>query len=124
MKRAPFERSRPRTLEGGRRAGAEQQCRASAQFAATTELDACIGRRALRSKVLDGVATRAAPESGATRGDAERMLGRMRSRPNFEGYLRDSMYCAHLSAQLLDGVILSAEELDAAISEELQNLGR
>jgi len=66
----------------------------------------------------------AAPEIGATRAEAERMLGRMRSRPNFEGYLRDSMYWAHLSAQLLDGVILSAEELDAAISEELQHLGR
>lgn len=61
---------------------------------------------------------------GATRADAERMLDRMRTRPNFEGYLRDSMYWAHLSAQLLDGVILSAEQLEAAIAEELEALGR
>ena len=65
----------------------------------------------------------AAPEIGATRGDAERILARMRSRPNFEGYLRDSMYWAHLSAQLLDGVILSAEELDAEITAELEAAG-
>ena len=43
----------------------------------------------------------------------------MRERPNFEGYLRDSMYWAHLSAQLLEGVILSAEELEASIQSEL-----
>ena len=66
----------------------------------------------------------AAPEIGATRADADRMLLRMRTRPNFEGYLRDSMYWAHLSAQLLDGVILSAEELDAAIAAELEARGR
>lgn len=67
---------------------------------------------------------RAAPEIGATRADADRMLGLMRTRPNFEGYLRDSMYWAHLSAQLLDGVVLSAEELEASIAQELQALGR
>ena len=66
----------------------------------------------------------AAPEIGATRADAVRMLGRMRSRPNFEGYLRDSMYWAHLSAQLLEGVILSAQELEAAIAAELAAAGR
>lgn len=59
-------------------------------------------------------------EIGATRADGDRMLGRMRTRPNFEGYLRDSMYWAHLSAQLLDGVILSAEQLEATIAEELE----
>lgn len=58
---------------------------------------------------------------GATREDADRILERMRSRPNFEGYLRDGMYWAHLSTQLLDGVIISAENLDAAISQELEN---
>ena len=67
---------------------------------------------------------RAAPEIGATRADADRMLRRMRTRPNFGGYLRDSMYWAHLSAQLLDGVILSAEELEAAIAEELEAVRR
>jgi len=61
-----------------------------------------------------------APEIGATRADAERILARMRARPNFEGYLRDSMYWAHLSAQLLEGVILTAEELEAAIAAELE----
>ena len=35
----------------------------------------------------------------------------MRTRPNFVGYLRDSMYWAHLSAQLLEGVILSAGDV-------------
>lgn len=65
----------------------------------------------------------AAPEIGATRADADRMLGRMRARPEFEGYLRDSMYWAHLSALLLEGVILSAEELETAIGEELDALG-
>jgi len=60
-----------------------------------------------------------APRIAATREEADRMLRRMRARPNFAGYLRDSMYWAHLSAQLLDGVILSAEELDAAIADEL-----
>jgi hypothetical protein len=59
---------------------------------------------------------------GATRDDANQILERMRSRPNFEGFLRDGMYWAHLSAQLLDGVIISAENLDAAISQELENL--
>ena len=64
------------------------------------------------------------PEIGATRADADRILSRMRTRPNFEGYLRDGMYWAHLSAQLLDGVVISAEELDAAISQELEDLRR
>jgi len=71
-----------------------------------------------------GEAQGVAPEIGATRADADRMLARMRARPNFEGYLRDSMYWAHLSAQLLDGVILSAEELDTAIKAELEALRR
>lgn len=62
------------------------------------------------------------PQIGATRADAERILGRMRTSPNFEGYLRDNMYWAHLSAQLLDGVVISAEELDAAIARELEAL--
>jgi len=44
--------------------------------------------------------------------------------PNFEGYLRDSMYWAQLSALLLDGVILSAEQLEATISEEIEALRR
>lgn len=66
----------------------------------------------------------AAPEIGATRADADRMLARMRARPNFEGYLRDSMYWAHLSALLLDGVVLSAEALEAAIAAELESLTR
>jgi hypothetical protein len=61
---------------------------------------------------------------GATRADADRILSRMRSRPNYEGYLRDGMYWAHLSAQLLDGVVISAEVLDAAISQELADLQR
>ena len=65
-----------------------------------------------------------APEIGGTRADADRMLGLMRTRPNFEGYLRDSMYWAQLSALLLDGVILSAEELEATIAEELETLRR
>ena len=63
-------------------------------------------------------------EIGATREDADQILERMRSRPNFQGYLRDGMYWAHLSAQLLDGAIISAEDLDAAISHELENLRR
>jgi hypothetical protein len=46
----------------------------------------------------------------------------MRTRPDFEGYLRNSMYWAHLTAQLLDGVVLSAEDLEAAIGEELERL--
>jgi hypothetical protein len=66
----------------------------------------------------------AAPKIGATRADADRILGRMRTRINFEGYLRDSMYWAQLSALLLDGVILSAEELQAAIAEEIAVLRR
>jgi hypothetical protein len=48
----------------------------------------------------------------------------MRSRPNFEGYLRDSTYRAQLSALLLDGVILSAEELEATIEGEIESLRR
>jgi hypothetical protein len=67
---------------------------------------------------------RGAPEIAATRADADRILSRMRTHPNFEGYLRDSMYWAHLSAQLLDGLILAAEELDAIIADELEALGR
>lgn len=63
------------------------------------------------------------PEIGATRADADRMLDRMRARPDFEGYLRDSMYWAQLSALLLDGVILSARELEATIAAELEALG-
>jgi len=66
----------------------------------------------------------AAPEIGASRADADRILQRMRTRPNFEGYLRDSMYWAHLSAQMLDAVVLSAEELEASIAEELEALSR
>jgi hypothetical protein len=66
----------------------------------------------------------AAPEIGATRVDADRILSRMRARPNFGGYLRDSMYWAHLSAQLLDGVVLSTVELESAIAEELEALSR
>ena len=65
-----------------------------------------------------------APEIAATPADADRILGRMRTRPNFEGYLRDSMYWAHLSAQLFDGLVLSAEELDVLIAEELEALDR
>jgi len=64
------------------------------------------------------------PEIGATRADADQILSRMRTRPNFEGYLRDSMYWAHLSAQLLEGVAISAEELDVAISQEIGELHR
>ena len=62
------------------------------------------------------------PKIGATRADADRILGQMRTRPNFEGYLRDAMYMAHLSTQLLDGIAISAEELDAAIARELEEL--
>lgn len=67
---------------------------------------------------------RSTREIGATRTDADRMLAQMRSRPNFQGYLRDSIYWAHLSAQLLDGVVVSAEELAAAIANELDAAGR
>lgn len=63
-------------------------------------------------------------EIGATRADADLILTQMRSRPNFAGYLRDSMYWAHLSAQLWDGVAISAENLDAAIAKELEALNR
>jgi hypothetical protein len=66
----------------------------------------------------------AAPEIGATRADADRILAKMRTRPNFEGYLRDSMYWAQLSALLLDGVIMSAEELEATIAAEIETLRR
>jgi hypothetical protein len=65
-----------------------------------------------------------APAIGATGADADRILERMRTRPNFEGYLRDSMYWAQLSALLLDGVILSAEELEATIATEIESLRR
>ena len=67
---------------------------------------------------------RGVPKIAATRADADRILSRMRTRPNFAGYLRNSMYWAHLSAQLLDGIVLSAEELEAAIARELEVLGR
>lgn len=59
------------------------------------------------------------PEIGATREDAENILLNMRARPNFRGYLRDGMYWAHLSAQLLEGVVVAAQELDGAIVQEL-----
>lgn len=62
------------------------------------------------------------PDIGATPADAKRILERMRARPNFEGYLRSTMYWAHLTAQLLDGLVLSAADLDAAIGEELERL--
>lgn len=63
-------------------------------------------------------------EIGATRADADLILTHMRTRPNFAGYLRDSMYWAHLSAQLWDGVAISAENLDVAIAKELEALSR
>jgi hypothetical protein len=63
-----------------------------------------------------------APKIGATRADADRILSQMRTRPNFEGYLRDSMYWAQLSALLLEGVILSAEEVEVTIAEELERI--
>jgi hypothetical protein len=90
--------------------------------------DPALMQRFLSASGSDAPATygetqKAALEIGATRADADRILGRMRARPNFEGYLRDSMYWAHLSAQLLEGVILSAEELEATIAEELEALG-
>ena len=66
----------------------------------------------------------AAPQIAATPAEAARILRRMRERPNFQGYLRDSMYWALLSAQLLEGVILSAKELDASIQAELDVLTR
>ena len=86
-------------------------------------------RRFLSAAGNDAPATyaetqRSAPEIGATRADADRILGLMRTRPNFEGYLRDSMYWAQLSALLLDGVVLSAEELEATIAAELEALGQ
>jgi hypothetical protein len=63
-------------------------------------------------------------EIGAARTDADRILTQMRTRPNFVGYLRDSMYWAHLSAQLWDGVAIAAEDLDVAIAKELEALSR
>ncbi|MBT8443060.1 MAG: hypothetical protein KJO76_11780 [Gammaproteobacteria bacterium] len=48
----------------------------------------------------------------------------MRTRPKFAGYLRDSMYWAHLSALLLGGIAIPAEDLDAAIAKELETLDR
>lgn len=91
--------------------------------------DPALMRRFLSARVEDAPSSYAevqgeAPEIGATRADADRILGRMRTRPNFEGYLRDSMYWAQLSALLLDGVVLSAEELEATIAEELEALSR
>ncbi len=62
------------------------------------------------------------PDIEATRADANRILDRMRTRADFEGYLRNSMYYAHLTAMLLDGLVLSAEDLEAAIGEELERL--
>lgn len=62
------------------------------------------------------------PEIGATRADAGKILERLRTRPNAMGYLRDGMYFAHLSAQLLDGLVMTADELDGAIAEELRVL--
>jgi hypothetical protein len=87
--------------------------------------DPAMMRRFLSAAGEDAPATytevqRDAPKIGATRADADHTLSRMRSRPNFGGYLRDSMYWAQLSALLLDGVILSAQELEAAIAEELE----
>ena len=64
------------------------------------------------------------PKIGATRAEADRILARMRTRPNFQGYLRDSMYWALLSSQLLDGIIISAEELEATIAAELEALSQ
>jgi hypothetical protein len=90
--------------------------------------DPALMRRFLSASGDDGPSSysetqRTVPEIGGTRADADRILGRMRTRPNFEGYLRDSMYWAQLSALLLDGVILSAEELEATIAEELEAPG-
>ena len=62
---------------------------------------------------------RASLDIGATRTDANRVLDLMRTRPDFEGYLRNSMHSAHLNAQLLDGIVLLAQDLEAAIAEEL-----
>ena len=73
---------------------------------------------------LSTAAPPTAPEIGTTRADAQRTRERVRSRPNFEGYLRDSMYWAQLSALLLDDVILSAEELEATIEGEIESLRR
>ena len=56
--------------------------------------------------------------------EGDRILERKRTRPNFEGYLRDSMYWAQLSALLLEGVILSAEELEATITAEVESSRR
>lgn len=91
--------------------------------------DPALMRRFLSTSREDGPSSlaeiqRAAPDIGATQADADSILLRMRARPNFEGYLRDSMYWAHLSAQLLDGVVLSAEDLKATIAAELEALGR
>ena len=91
--------------------------------------DPALMRRFLSASGESGPASYAeargtAPEIGATRADADRILGLMRARPNFEGYLRDSMYWAQLSALLLDGVILSAEELETTIATEIETLRR
>ena len=48
----------------------------------------------------------------------------MRTRPNFEGYLRDGMHWAHPSAQLSDGLALSAEDPDTTIAADLEDLRR
>jgi len=79
-----------------------------------------LGRRRVPSSLAE--MQKPIPDIGATRADADQMLSRMRTRPNFEGYLRDGMYWARLSAQLLDGVAISAEELDTALSQELVDL--
>lgn len=60
------------------------------------------------------------PELETAEVDAGEILEQMRARPNFQGYLRDGMYWAHLSAQLLDGVMLSAQALDEALTVELE----
>ncbi len=63
-----------------------------------------------------------APAIGASAEDLRDMLDRARARPNFLGYLRESMYLAQLYSQLLDGVIATAQALDAAIQQELDRL--
>ena len=92
-----------------------------------TTLDPILLQRFLTSAGEGGPASlaevqKSTPDIGATRADADELLSRMRARPNFEGYLRDGMYWAHLSAQLLDGVVVTAEELDAALSAELEDI--
>jgi len=92
-------------------------------------IDPALLQKFLKASDDDGPSTLAeiqqsTPEIGASRADADRILERMRTRPNVEGYLRDSMYWAHLAAQLFDGVAISAEELESAITNELDTLRR